>query len=229
MYLPNSLFYKTEVDADSVVVLEPLTVALHALDKAAITPGEVVVIQGSGAIGLLTLVGAINAGATKTIVIGAPKGRLELARELGADITVDISEVSDMQDRIAFVKENTPNGFGGDVVLECAGVPIAVREGLEMLREGGRFVEVGNFTDNGEVEINPFKHMIAKNCIIYGVWGAYPKHFVKGLRLIEKNPDIFKKLVTHKVPLEKVQEMMEALSGKYNYDGKDIIKAVVKP
>lgn len=229
VYRSDSVFFKTEVSAKSIVILEPYAVAMHALDKAQINPGEIVAIQGSGAIGLLALIGAKKAGAAKIIVIGAPQGRLDLAKELGADVTISIEEVPDPQERIELLRKETPYGLGTDVVLECAGVPAAVAEGLDYLREGGRFVEAGNFTDNGDVKINPFRHMVSKNCTIYGTWGSYPKHFVRCLRLIEKEPELYEKLVSHMVPLDRVEEALKAMSGHYNLDGKDVLKAVVAP
>ena len=228
MSYTGSLFLKTDVSPSSAVVLEPFTIALHALEKASIQIGDVVIVQGSGAIGLLTVLGAKLTGASKIISIGAPQGRLDLAKELGADVTINIEKYGP-DERITIAKEHTPNGFGADVVLECAGSPKAVREGLDMLGEGGTFVEVGNFTDNGEVEINPFKHLIGKNNTVYGVWGAYPKHFIKGLRWIEKIPNVFSDLVTHIVPLERVGEIIDSLANNYHYQGKDIIKAAVRP
>lgn len=229
MHHSGSLFFKTSLPAQSVVLLEPLCIALHALEKAAISLGDVVVVQGSGAIGLLALYGAKRAGASKAIMVGAPSKRLEIAKELGADITVNIQELTDSAERVAYVKDKTPNGLGADVVIECAGVPAAVPEGLNMLREGGRFLEIGHFTDNGEVSINPFKHIVQKSCTIIGTWGAHPKHFVKGLRLIEEKPDLFSKIVTHQVSLEELPAMFEALSGSFVYDDRDIIKAVLAP
>ena len=229
VFIPNTLLLKFNCEPKAVAVLEPLSVALHALEKAAINLGEVVVIQGSGPIGILAAIGAKKMGASKVIVIGAPKGRLELAASLGADITINIDDIKDRQKRIGLVKEYTPNNLGPDVVIECAGVPSAVSEGLEILRDGGRFVEIGNFTDNGEVEINPFKHIVAKSSTIYGAWGSYPKHFVRGLRMIEAEPELYENLVTHEVKLEQVEEVMEALTSKFYYEGRDVLKAIVKP
>jgi threonine dehydrogenase-like Zn-dependent dehydrogenase len=71
------------------------------------------------------------------------------------------------------IKELT-GGRGADMVIECAGVPQAVPEALEMLRVGGLLVEAGNFSDLGEVPISPHRHLCAKNVRILGVGGEEP-------------------------------------------------------
>lgn len=228
VFIPHSLFFKTTVPAEVATLIEPYSIALHGLDKAQIQPGDTVAVQGSGAIGLLTLVGAKKCGASKVIVLGAPEGRLKLAKQLGADLVVDITRVP-LPERVEMVRKETPAGLGADVVLECAGQPAAVAEGLELLRDGGRFVELGNFTDNGETSLNPFRHMVSKNNAIYGVWGALPKHLVRALWLIEQDPATYRTIVSHTVPLAQVGEIFEALSEQYSFNGQDVIKAVVVP
>ena len=89
--------------------------------RAKIEFGDTVVVQGSGAIGLVTLICAKVSGAGQLIMVGGPKGRLELARKLGADITIDIADISNVQERKQLVLDNTPRGEGADVVFECAG------------------------------------------------------------------------------------------------------------
>ena len=105
------------------------------------------------------MIAAKETGAFKTIVIGAPESRLELAKEFGADVTINIEEIPDAEERIELVKKETPGGYGADVVFECAGVPTAIPEGLDMVRRGGTYVVAGHFTDVGEVSINPFTHL----------------------------------------------------------------------
>ena len=85
--------------------------------------GDTVVVQGSGAIGLVTLACAKLSGAAKAIMVGGPAGRLELAKRLGADVTIDIEEVTSVEERTELVKAETPRREGADVVFECAGFP----------------------------------------------------------------------------------------------------------
>ena len=80
------------------------------------------------------------------ICVGAPEEpRLKLAREFGAEATVNIEEIKSPQDRIARVREIVGH-FGADLVMDCSGHPAAGPEGIEMLRDGGTYVEMGQFT-----------------------------------------------------------------------------------
>ena len=74
---------------------------------------------------------------------------MNFAKRLGADYAVNVGTMS-KQERLQMVKDLT-HGRGADMVIECAGVPEAVPEALEMLRVGGLLIEAGNFSDLGEV------------------------------------------------------------------------------
>ena len=80
-------------------------------------------------------------------MIGAPAARLRIAREFGADETIDISATT-AAEQIARVLART-NGRGADLIFECAGVPAAVAEGLEMTCVNGRYVIAGHYGDAG--------------------------------------------------------------------------------
>src|SRR5260370_26624161 len=111
-------------------------------------------------------------GSGTIIAVDVSGYRLNFARKLGADHVIDASKTSESE-RLARVRELT-HGRGADVVVECAGVPGAVREGLEMLRLGGLLVEAGNFSDMGEISISPHRHLFSKNFRILGVGGEEP-------------------------------------------------------
>ena len=81
--------------------------------------------------------------------------------------------------RLQMVKDLT-NGRGADMVIECAGVPEAVPEALELLRVGGLLVEAGNFSDLGEVAISLHRHLCAKNARILGVGGKNGRRTDRG-------------------------------------------------
>jgi threonine dehydrogenase-like Zn-dependent dehydrogenase len=82
---------------------------------------------------------------------------------------------------LQIVKELT-HGRGADVVIECAGVPQAVRESLEMLRVSGLMVEAGNFSDLGEISLGPHHHLCAKNVRIIAVGGEEPAAYGPSMR-----------------------------------------------
>nr|MBA2519231.1 zinc-binding dehydrogenase [Chloroflexia bacterium] len=124
-------FFKVEAPPGVAVLLEPLSIGVHAVERSRIELGDTVVVQGTGAIGLLTIYVAKQAGAGTVIAVGGPKGRLAAATALGADTVIDIAEIPDAAARVDRVRSLTPNGMGADIVYECAGVKSAIVEGIE--------------------------------------------------------------------------------------------------
>lgn len=225
--IPRSKFLKVQSPPEVAVLLEPFTVGLHFAEKAQMKLGSTAVIQGAGAIGLFSLAAAIEAGAHRTIVVGAPASRLELAKAFGADVTINIEEVPDAQERIEAVKAETPGGYGADVVFECTGVPPAIPEGVEMLRRGGTYVEGGHFTDAGDVSMNPFNHFVFRHITLVGVWASTITHFVRGLPILESGRYPFEEMVSHTLPLSRVGEAIDALSTNYRLDGEEVRKIAI--
>ncbi len=219
--LPGSDFViiPPEVPLEGVVLGDALRIMVHGLDAmGGLEYGDTVVVQGAGPVGMMGMLLALDAGAGQVILIGGPPNRLALAREFGAAATLDIAELTAAQ-RIAAVMDLT-NGRGADVVFECAGVPAAVPEGLEMVRINGTYLIAGHYGDAGTVPINP--HIINKKQIsIRGVWSADNKHFLRGLTLLGRMP--VQKLVTHRFGLDEINEALIAA------ERQEVLKAVITP
>jgi threonine dehydrogenase-like Zn-dependent dehydrogenase len=152
---------------------EPLTSCIRAFNRATRAGGfkwgDIVVIQGSGPIGILAVAAAQEMGAGRVVCVGAPEHpRLQLARKFGAETTVDIEQITNSAERVAHVREIV-GGFGADLVMDCSGHPSAGPEGIEMLRDGGTFVEMGQFTDAGAIETN-WHRICAKDLNVLGSW-----------------------------------------------------------
>jgi D-arabinose 1-dehydrogenase-like Zn-dependent alcohol dehydrogenase len=122
--LPDSLDTEAVVGSGCA-----LMTAIHGFERARVIPGDTVVIQGAGPVGLAALAMAREAGASKTIVIGAPDHRLALALEFGADHVISIEQVKDANARRELVLSYA-GPFGADYVAEAVGHPSAVPEGL---------------------------------------------------------------------------------------------------
>lgn len=188
-----------------------LTTALHGLERATVNLGDVVVIQGSGPVGLAALAVARRSGASKVIVLGAPAHRLELAREFGADVTLSVEEIADAGARRHRVLEET-GGYGADLVVECAGSPAVIPEGFELCRDGGKYLVLGQYADAGGVWIRP--HAITRKQLqIFGSWGFEPRHLDQALRLLEDAAwkRRFARHVTHRFVLEQANEALETV------------------
>lgn len=230
MYLnyPNTCFMKTDASPEVAVLTEPFTVGVHAAMRGEIKLGDTVVVQGSGAIGLVTLACAKLSGAAKAIMVGGPAGRLELAKRLGADVTIDIEAVTSVEERTELVKAETPRKEGADVVFECAGFLPATPEGLGYTRRSGTFVEVGHFVDMGSIDFNINQLLMRKNLRVEAIWGSSYEHFVRGLPLLEQSGLPFADMISHQLPLSQVEDGFKALDGGYRINGETAIKIAVR-
>ncbi|MEA2933455.1 MAG: hypothetical protein QOD74_101 [Variibacter sp.] len=192
--LPGTKLYKLPDDMSLRLgaLSEPLTSCIRAFNRATraggFTWGATVVIQGSGPIGILAIAAALEMGAGRVICVGAPeKPRLALARKFGAEATVDIEEYRTPQERISRVREIV-GGFGADLVMDCSGHPTAGPEGIEFLRDGGCYVEMGQFTDAGAIETN-WHRICTKDLAILGSWGFTGNDLPLGVEMLYRARD----------------------------------------
>jgi L-iditol 2-dehydrogenase len=201
-----------------------LPTAFHAIERAEIRLGDTVVVQGSGPVGLNAAIFAQLAGAARVLVVGAPSDRLAAARRLGAEDVCDIQSVPDPRERVRWVRDRTSDR-GADVVVEASGNPAAVPEGLEMIRDAGRYVVVGQYTDAGDATVNPHRHVNRKHATILGCWGYEFTHLYRSLQLMAKHRGrfVWRDLVTREYPLE---DAGRALS---DMEGLRVVKAMVRP
>jgi threonine dehydrogenase-like Zn-dependent dehydrogenase len=185
-----------------------LNTAIHGVERTGISWRDVVVVQGAGPVGISALAAARSAGAAKVIVLGAPRPRLELAKRFGADHVIDIDETRTPADRIDAVRGLT-GGHGADAVLECAGVPAAVVEGMEMCRDGGRYLVLGHYCDAGPVSWNP--HVVTrKQLTVIGSWSSEPRHLKAAMGFLRDNRERFPfaQMVSHRFRLEEANEAL---------------------
>ncbi len=207
------------VPPELAVLTEPMAVVYGALCKAqqphpmakeGFGPGDTVLIQGAGPLGLLQAIMVRIAGAETIIMLDYSDYRLNLAEKMGVDHTINMDEVKDLEVRVEKVLRLT-EGRGADLVVEAAGSARALPEGLSMLRRGGTYLELGNFVDTGVAQINPHKHICAKNAMIIGVTGMPYQGYATVLKLLEKHPlaHKLKDLVTHRFPIEQAEEALK--------------------
>ena len=188
-----------------------LTTGFHAVERAAIRMGQTVVVQGSGPVGLSTAIFARLSGAGRVIVIGAPARRLELARKFEADDTLNIEEYAP-QERLEQVREWT-GGRGADVVIEASGNPAAVPEGMDLARDYGTYVIVGQYTDAGDVTINPHLQINRKHLDIRGCWGFAFTQFYRSMKMLARYHERFRwrDMVSHTFGLEEANEAIASV------------------
>jgi L-iditol 2-dehydrogenase len=161
-----------------------LLTAVHIIERAALRPGDTVLVQGTGAVGLSTIALARLCGASTIVAIGAPAARLALARRMGADHALDLNGSTPME-RLETVRGLT-HDEGMDVVVEAAGSAAAFEEGLTLARDGGCYVVAGHYTDVGNSRINAHHQINRKHLDIRGCWGSGPGHFLRALTFLDR-------------------------------------------
>ena len=205
--LPSEIAVLTEIFAVSVGL--DRAKQMSAFPNESFRFDDTVVVLGVGPLGMCFLMKARMLGAGTIIALDLSDYRLNFAKRLGADHVMNVGKHS-RQERLQIVKDLT-NGRGADMVIECAGVPQAVPEALEMLRIGGLLVEAGNFSDLGEVSFSPHRHLCAKNARILGVGGEEPAAYGPGMRqmarYMKKYP--LQEFVTHRFGLRDVEAAMQ--------------------
>ena len=184
--------------------------ATHAMQSMARPrAGDVVVVQGSGPVGLASAMLAQLAGASKVILVGGPANRLEIARRLGiGEVHIDIFE-STPEERLAQVLAETPGGRGADFVIEATGAPTAVAEGIDLARRGATYLVVGQYTDHGSTMINP--HYITKKQLrVLGSWAFSAADHVEYVRSVPALAERFdlSALLTH-YPLDRANDALD--------------------
>jgi threonine dehydrogenase-like Zn-dependent dehydrogenase len=202
--LPDALPTEAVIGAGCALIT-----AIHGVERTGIAWRDRVVVQGAGPVGLAALAVAKSAGAGQVILVGGPKPRLEMAHRFGADHVIDLDECRAPADRIARVRELT-GGYGADAVLECVGQPGAVVEGMEMCRDGGKYLILGHYCDAGPVSWNP--HVVTRKQLqVIGSWSSEPRHLKQALEFLAATPDRFPfaAMVSHRFPLDRANDALQ--------------------
>ncbi len=197
-----------------------LVTALHAVDIAHIRLGESVAVLGVGPVGQSMVALASLAGAGEIVAIGAPPDRLDYARRMGATMTLALDTVH--EERLATVRAVTGQR-GVDVVLEATGSPDAVSQALDLVRDGGRVVIAGHYTDQGSVTIHPHWQINRKHVELRGCWGSEFSHFYRAVDIVHRFGDRvpWREMVRRQFALDDAGEALRAV------ETRSVVKAVI--
>jgi L-iditol 2-dehydrogenase len=160
----------------------------------------------------------------RVLVVGGPRARLEVARRLGAEDVCDVNDVRDPAARVRFVLDRT-SGRGADVVIEASGNPAAVVEGLEMVRDAGRHLVVGQYTDAGDVTLNPHRHLNRRHVTLLGCWGYEYTHLHRALTMMARHNQRFRwrEMITREYALDEAEQALQDMAGF------SVVKALIRP
>jgi 2-desacetyl-2-hydroxyethyl bacteriochlorophyllide A dehydrogenase len=214
----NALVYRVPDDLplESAALIEPFSCSMHAVDRAKITGGDVLVISGCGPLGLGMVTAARQRNPAKLVVLDLSDDRLKMAAEFGADVCINPGKT----DAVKAIKDMT-GGYGCDVYIEATGHPSSVTQGLEAIRKAGRFVEFSLFND--PVTCNWSVIGDGKELDMYGV-SLSPGSFAKVIRGLSEGTLKTNGVVTHRFPLERFSEAFET-----SMSGNGSIKVVFIP
>jgi L-iditol 2-dehydrogenase len=212
--IPGSYIHRVPDDLPSnVAVIAEVFAVTAGLDRAkqsSVFPSEAflfddtVVVYGVGPLGLCHVMKARMLGAGTIVAVDLSDSRLDFAARIGADHVINGASVNAEQ-QLELVRDLT-SGHGADVVVECAGVPEVVPTCIDLLRPGGLLLEVGNFSDLGEVSISPHRHLCSKGIRLIGVPGDEPGAYLPGMRQLARYRQSYPldEMVSDKFPLEGV-------------------------
>jgi len=208
------------VDAAAAFPCAGPTVIRACTYAGGLEPGELVVVQGTGPVGLFAVAWAAIAGCTVVAVgSGRQAERLALARELGATAVFDYRETSaeDLSDEVRRMAAKAGRGDGADVVFEASGSPQALPVGLDLLRTRGRYVVPGQYSNSGPVEIEPqkitFKALRITGSAQYTLSDI--RTYLEFLRANEAAQGKLASCITHRYAVEQANEAMaDASAGR---------------
>ncbi len=209
--LPDQLSYA------QAAMIEPVSIAIHAVQRVKLAPTDVAVVVGSGMIGLFVMQALRRAGVNRVIAVDLEDKRLALARELGATDTLN----SGAGDPAAAIMSLTA-GRGADVAFEVVGLSPTLHLALAAVRRGGSAVLVGNLAPRTDF---PLQTVVTRELTIYGSCasaGEYPLC----LDLISRGVIRVDPMISAVAPLAEGRTWFERLSAK---DGGKFMKVILQP
>lgn len=204
-----------DLPAAAKAFIEPVSCAVHGIDRAGIRAGDTVAILGCGTVGLLMLQLARNAGAARTIGLEPLARKREIARMLGADFVLDPSAAG----AIDSIRDIT--GVGPDVVIECVGKPGTMEQAVSLVRRGGTVEFFGVCPIGTTIPVEP-------NMIYFReltITGSYvnPHTFSRAIAMLQSGRVRIDAFDLHRFPLEGIDEAF-----RYQREGLTI-KSIVEP
>jgi L-iditol 2-dehydrogenase len=200
---------------DDAAMIEPLAVAVHAVNLGKVKPGASIAVLGAGSIGLLTMQTALACGATRAFITDPLGYRLAYAEKYGATAVLNPKETDVVQAIL-----DLTNSRGVDVAFEAAGAEDTPNQGLKIVKRGGRFVWIGiQAVDRVTIEPEPLRR---RAVTIKGV-RRFKHTYPAAIELVRTGKVDVRSIVTHRLPLEEIEKAFRLVE-TYE-DG--VIKAVI--
>jgi L-iditol 2-dehydrogenase len=205
------------VDLVQAPLIEPLCVAVHALELASHPRGAEVLIAGCGAVGLFTLQVAKVGGAARVIVTDPVPERLAAARELGADLAVEVGREAPAAEVLAVT-----DGRGVDIAFEAAGPEEALKQCIEAVRPAGEVIVIG-IPSEDEYRLAPSG--LRRREMTLKFVRRQNENYPEAIELVRQGRVRLDRVLTHRFPIERAREAFELAERK----GDGAIRVAVLP
>ena len=208
----STIFNVSDLDLDSRILIEPCAVLIHAVERAKTTGilrfNSRVVVQGCGPIGLICIAVLRTMGIENIVAVDGEDKRLNFAKEMGANAVVNFKN----HNGVEALADGVKDAFGGylaDFAFQCTGSPIAHSNIYKFIRNGGGLCELGFFINGGDATINPHFDICSKEITTVGSWVYTLRDYATTFDFLKRAKGIglpIEKLITHKYPLEQIDE-----------------------
>ena len=211
----STFFNVSDLDLDSRILIEPCAVLVHAVERAKTTGilkfNSRVVVQGCGPIGLICIAILKTMGVQNICAVDGNAKRLEFAMKMGANTTVDFTQFQGIEALTEGVKA-AQDGHLADFAFQCTGSPVAHANIYKFIRNGGGRCELGFFINGGDATINPHFDLCSKEITLVGSWVYTLRDYATTFDFLKRAKAIglpMSELITHKFPLEEINEALE--------------------
>lgn len=208
----SSIFNVSDLDLDSRILIEPCAVLIHAVERAKTTGilrfNSRVVVQGCGPIGLICIAVLRTMGIENIVAVDGNEQRLAFAKEMGAEKSVNFMNHKGI-DALADAVKEAFGGHAADFAFQCTGSPVAHANIYKFIRNGGGLCELGFFINGGDATINPHFDLCSKEITLVGSWVYTLRDYATTFDFLKRAKGIglpMEKLITHKFPLEEINE-----------------------
>ena len=218
----NVIRIPDSVSFEEAAFVEPSAVALHGIYKTNLQPGYSVAVMGCGTIGLLAIQWAKICGAQVVYAIDIENEKLNLAKQVGADILINPKDGNTHEQIMTYT-----NGNGVDLAVEAAGSPITSSQVFALAKKRGEVVFMGIPYADVQIERFYFEKIVRQELTVYGSWNAvsspFPgREFHTTIHCMDVGKLQVKPLISHRVPLKMGPEMFERI-----IDNKEIFTKVM--
>ena len=211
----SSVFNVSDLDLDSRILIEPCAVLIHAVERAKTTGilriNSRVVVQGCGPIGLICIAVLRTMGIENIVAVDGNEQRLEFAKRMGADNTVNFMNHKGV-DALADAVKDAFGGYAADFAFQCTGSPVAHANIYKFIRSGGGLCELGFFINGGDATINPHFDLCSKEITLVGSWVYTLRDYATTFDFLKRAIAIglpIKELITHRYGLDEMNEALE--------------------